>query len=95
MISQGTNVIREAIIITDASQEVIEAISDQLGRGATLLQAKGSYTEKERPVIFCVVTAGEVIRLKTIVHEIDPKAFMVVGHANEALGEGFKPLSEK
>ncbi len=95
MISQGSNVIREAIIITDESQEVIKAISDQLGRGATLLQAKGSYTQKERPVIFCVVTAGEVIRLKTIVHDIDPKAFMVVGHANEALGEGFKPLSDK
>lgn len=95
MISQGSNVIREAIIITDRSQEVILAISDELGRGATLLQAKGSYTQKDRPVIFCVVTAGEVIRLKTIVHDIDPKAFMVVGHANEALGEGFKPLVEK
>ncbi len=95
MISQGSNVIREAIIITDQSQEVILAISDELGRGATLLQAKGSYTQKDRPVIFCVVTAGEVIRLKTIVHDIDPKAFMVVGHANEALGEGFKPLVEK
>lgn len=95
MISQGSNVIREAIIITDQSQEVILAISDELGRGATLLQARGSYTQKDRPVIFCVVTAGEVIRLKTIVHDIDPKAFMVVGHANEALGEGFKPLVEK
>lgn len=95
MISQGSNVIREAIIITDRSQEVILAISDELGRGATLLQARGSYTQKDRPVIFCVVTAGEVIRLKTIVHDIDPKAFMVVGHANEALGEGFKPLVEK
>ena len=95
MISQGSNVIREAIIITDRSQEVIQAISDELGRGATLLQARGSYTQKDRPVIFCVVTAGEVIRLKTIVHDIDPKAFMVVGHANEALGEGFKPLVEK
>lgn len=95
MISQGSNVIREAIIITDRSQEVILAISDELGRGATLLQARGSYTQKDRPVIFCVVTAGEVIRLKTIVHDIDPKAFMVVGHANEALGEGFKPLIEK
>jgi uncharacterized membrane-anchored protein YitT (DUF2179 family) len=43
-------------------------------------------------MIFCVVTAGEVIRLKTIVQDTDPDAFMVVGHVNEALGEGFKPL---
>lgn len=95
MISQGTNVIREAMIITDETQKVIDAISEELGRGATILEAKGGFTQKDRPVIFCVVTAGEVIRLKTIVHDTDPDAFMVVGHANEALGEGFKPLSGK
>ncbi|HHX09284.1 MAG TPA: DUF2179 domain-containing protein, partial [Chloroflexi bacterium] len=32
--------------------------------------------------------------LKSIVQEADPDAFMVVGQANEALGEGFKPLKE-
>jgi uncharacterized membrane-anchored protein YitT (DUF2179 family) len=95
MVTEGTDIIREAMIITDESQAVVEAISAQLGRGATLLKAKGSYTQKDRPVIFCVVTAAEVIRLKTIVRDIDPRAFMVVGHANEALGEGFKPLSDK
>lgn len=92
MISQGTNVIREALIITDKTEGVINAISDVLGRGTTIIDAKGGYTQKDRPMIFCVVTAGEVIRLKTIVQEIDPNAFMVVGHVNEALGEGFKPL---
>ena len=92
MISQGTNVIREALIITDKTEEVVNAISDVLGRGTTIIEAKGGYTQKDRPMIFCVVTAGEVIRLKTIVQETDPNAFMVVGHVNEALGEGFKPL---
>jgi len=94
MISQGTNVIREAMIITDETEKVVHAISDALGRGTTILSGRGGYTQKDRPVIFCVVTAGEVIRLKSIVQEADPDAFMVVGQANEALGEGFKPLKE-
>lgn len=94
MISQGTNVIREAMIITDETEKVVAAITEELGRGTTIFEAKGGYTMKDRPVIFCVVTTGEVIRLKTIVHDADPDAFMVVGHANEALGEGFKPLTE-
>ncbi len=92
MISQGTNVIREAMIITDETEKVVVAITEELGRGTTIIQAKGGYTQKERPIVFCVVTAAEVIRLKTIVHDADPDAFMVVGRANEALGEGFKPL---
>lgn len=92
MVSQGTNVIREAMIITDETEKVVTAITQGLGRGTTIINAKGGYTNKDRPIVFCVVTAGEVIRLKAIVHEADPDAFMVVGHANEALGEGFKPL---
>ena len=80
------------MIITDETDKVVAAIMDELGRGATIIEAKGGYTKKDRPMVYCVVTAGEVIRLKTIVHEADPDAFMVVGHANEALGEGFKPL---
>jgi uncharacterized membrane-anchored protein YitT (DUF2179 family) len=35
----------------------------------------------------------EINRLKTLVHEIDPNAFMVIGQAQEALGEGFVPLN--
>jgi len=35
-----------------------------------------------------------VARLKEIVNKADPNAFMVVGHANEALGHGFKPLQD-
>jgi uncharacterized membrane-anchored protein YitT (DUF2179 family) len=36
----------------------------------------------------------EINRLKILVHDIDPRAFMVIGQAQEALGEGFKPLKE-
>ena len=92
MISQGTNAVRSAMIVTNKTQEVAAAISDELGRGATIIQAKGSYTNDDKPILYCVVTPGEVVRLKTLVHDTDPTAFMVVGHANEALGEGFQPL---
>lgn len=91
---EGSNVIREAMIITDETELVVSAISEELDRGTTIIQAKGGFTGKDRPVIYCAVTASEVVRLKTIVHDLDPDAFMVVGHANEALGEGFVPLRE-
>jgi len=91
---EGSNVIREAMIVTDEVEAIVKAISDELDRGTTVLEAKGGYTGKHRPVIYCAVTASEVVRLKTIVKDLDPDAFMVVGHANEALGEGFVPLKE-
>jgi uncharacterized membrane-anchored protein YitT (DUF2179 family) len=92
--SEGSNVFRAAMIITDETQKVSEAILVDMDRGVTILQGTGAYTKKDRPVLYCVVTISETHQLKAIVHEIDPDAFMVIGHAHEALGEGFKPLKK-
>jgi uncharacterized membrane-anchored protein YitT (DUF2179 family) len=60
----------------------------------TILEGTGAYTGEARSVLYCVVTRSEVQQLKTIVREADPKAFMVVGAAHEALGEGFKSFKK-
>ena len=67
-----------------------EAIT--LERGVTILDGTGAYTGQSRPVLYCVITRAEVARIKDIVKQADPKAFMVIGMAHEALGEGFRPL---
>jgi uncharacterized membrane-anchored protein YitT (DUF2179 family) len=59
-----------------------------------LLRGTGAYTGNEGPVIYCVITRSEVAQLKEIVREADPQAFVVIGEAYEALGEGFKPLKK-
>ena len=66
-----------------------------LERGVTLLEATGGYTGEQRPVLYCVVTRSEVNQLKELVREADPNAFMVIGQANEALGEGFRPFEKQ
>jgi uncharacterized membrane-anchored protein YitT (DUF2179 family) len=91
-ISEGTSIFRTVMIITEQSEAVKHSILDVLERGVTILSGKGGYTSTDRPVLYCVVTRGEVNQLKQLVREIDPKAFMVIGVAHEALGEGFKPL---
>jgi uncharacterized membrane-anchored protein YitT (DUF2179 family) len=92
MASEGTDVYRTALIVTNRSDEVAEQIMTQLERGVTLLQGKGAYTGQDRTVLYCVVTRPEVNQLKAVVHDVDPAAFMVIGQAHEALGEGFRPL---
>ncbi len=61
-------------------------------RGVTILEGRGGYTGAEREVLYCVVTRSEVSQIKSIVKAVDPNAFMVIGQAHEALGEGFRPL---
>ena len=90
--SQGSSVARTALVVTTCEEEITQAIMDNLQRGVTLLPGIGGYTGQPRSVLYCVVARNEVNRLKFLVQEIDPKAFMVIGHAQEVLGEGFMPL---
>ena len=66
----------------------------RLGRGVTLMPGRGGYTGQERMVLYCVVTRAEVALLKAVVRAADARAFMVVGQAHEALGEGFQPFGD-
>jgi uncharacterized membrane-anchored protein YitT (DUF2179 family) len=95
MVSEGSGIFRTAIIISNHPQEVAGKILKIMERGATLLPGTGAYTGDARTVLYCVVTRSEVNQLKELVREADPKAFMVIGVAHEALGEGFQPLVKK
>jgi uncharacterized membrane-anchored protein YitT (DUF2179 family) len=89
---EGGGTVRTAMIITAKPDEVSQYVIDEMERGVTWLEGKGAYTGNSRPVLYCVINRAEVATLKAIVHEKDPEAFMVIGVAHEALGEGFKPL---
>jgi uncharacterized membrane-anchored protein YitT (DUF2179 family) len=92
-ITQGSNIVRTALIVTGSPEDVKYEILQGLGRGVTEISGKGGYTGTERPILYCVITRSEVTRLKSLVSAVDPKAFMVIGQAHEALGEGFHPIS--
>lgn len=92
MASEGSSIFRTAMIITAQPEAVSQQIMSVLERGVTVLSGTGAYTGAERPALYCVITRAEVNPLKELVRDIDPAAFMVIGTAHEALGEGFKPL---
>lgn len=89
---EGGGTVRSAMIITSKPEDVSTRVIAELERGITYLEGRGGYTGNSRPVLYCVVNRSEIASLKAIVHETDPEAFMVIGVAHEALGEGFKPL---
>ncbi|MEA4906556.1 MAG: YitT family protein [Chloroflexi bacterium] len=92
MVSEGSSIFRTALIVSACPDRVAERILTELERGVTILPGRGAYTGAERAILYCVVTRSEVNPLKALVNEVDPGAFMVIGQANEALGEGFRPL---
>jgi len=94
MVSEGTGIFRSVMIVTNHPDQVRDVILHNMERGVTILSGKGGYTGTDKPVLYCVVTRAEVNQLKEMVAEIDPAAFMVIGQAHEALGEGFKSFEK-
>ncbi len=77
-------------IISDKSIDIGDAVLDRLGRGVTYLNGEGAYSGDDKKVIFCVITRLEEAKLKDIVEEIDPLAFLAVADIAEVRGGRFK-----
>ena len=78
-----------ALIITKDYEQVAQAISDKLERGATYLHGEGTYTRKQTKVVLTAVKKQQVAELKELVVDIDPDAFIIVQEAHQVLGDGF------
>ena len=83
---------RIATIITRHGRQIALQILKDLERGVTALEGTGMYTGESRDVLLCAVTAIQVSRLKEIVCQIDPKAFVVVSATDSVQGWGFRPF---
>ena len=90
----GSNVMRVATIITTRPEAVAAGVLTELERGVTDWSGKGMYSGAEKHILLCAVSRAEIVPLKAIIHDADPQAFVVIGQAQEVLGEGFRPLRE-
>lgn len=80
---------RSATIISAFSAEIAERILKDMDRGVTVLAGKGSFTGEQRDVLYCIVAKNEIVRLKNVIHAVDPHAFVAVTAVHDISGEGF------
>lgn len=86
---EGLNASKAATIISNAAVLLADEITKKMGRGVTFLQGKGAYTGAEKNVVYIVLAPNEIPKLKQIVHDADPYAFMVIHDVRDVYGEGF------
>ncbi|TSB46932.1 YitT family protein [Alkalicoccobacillus porphyridii] len=88
-IQEGAYSAKAAFIISEHIPDISEAILREMGRGATSLKGKGSFTGTEKDVLYCVVARNEIPRFKALIHRIDPHAFVTINNVTDVSGEGF------
>ncbi len=94
-VMDGLDMGKLLFIVTNNATEIGSAIMTKMDRGATVLKGEGAYSGEEKKILMCAVRRNEAFRLKQIVYEIDPAAFIMVGDATQIYGEGFKPMKEE
>ncbi len=92
LVLEGPNSAHSYFIISDKSEAIAEKIMREMDRGVTGLEAVGMYSQQHKQVLLCVVNRFEAMRLRRIIFEADPRAFVVANKAKEVLGEGFKSM---
>lgn len=92
LVLEGPNSAHSYFIISDKSEAIAEKIMHEMNRGVTGLEAVGMYSQQHKQVLLCVVNRFEAMRLRRIIFEADPHAFVVANKAKEVLGEGFKSM---
>ncbi len=85
-IVEGVDKGKAAWIISDKSEEIAKHLSDNLFRGITVLDGKGYYSQMPKKILYIVVNRFEIARLKELVSEIDPKAFVSISDISDTMG---------
>ena len=77
-IVEGIDRSKGIMIITEKEHEITDALTEAFETGATIIPATGGYSKAEKAVVYFIVNRFQIACMRTIVHEIDPKAFMTI-----------------
>lgn len=86
----GADKAKLALIVSPKFDVIADAVFNELGRGVTVLYGCGWYTKEEKDVLMCVVKKDELYKIKLVIHNVDPEAFIILADASEVVGMGFK-----
>lgn len=89
-IVEGLDRAKCAIIITEMPDEICKSLSEAFGSGMTHLEAKGGYSNRDKAMIYFVVNRYQVIKMRDIVHDIDPHAYITISEVADVFSNNNK-----
>lgn len=89
----GIGTDKACYVISREPDRIAKRVMDELERGVTVLNASGAYSGREFKMLLSIVGRLETVKIKQIVQEEDPQAFMFITDTHETLGEGFRKLT--
>ncbi|MBO0462183.1 MULTISPECIES: YitT family protein [unclassified Enterococcus] len=89
-IETGTNRQKSIMIFSENHlAEIQTRLISEIGRTLTIIEAQGGYSQLPKEILLMVVTDQEFSKVKPLIEEIDPNAFVIVNSVAEVMGRGF------
>ena len=92
MVLDGNKQSYQVMVFSSKNDEIGDAVTKEVGRGATLLDAEGCYTKNSQKVLLMMVHRTDKPHVMQIIHRIDENAFVSVSKAEGVYGKNFEKL---
>ncbi len=77
-------------IICENPQPICDYILKEIHRTATVFDAKGAFSAKDKKIILTVMNRSQAIHLRKFIRSSDPDAFILITNTSEIIGRGFR-----
>lgn len=80
-IVEGFDRSKSVMIVTVEPEKVCSTLSETFEEGMTIMDVKGYYSGTSRTMVHIVLNRFQISRMRTLVHEIDPSAYITITEA--------------
>lgn len=92
MVIDGNKQSYQIMVFSPNTEEIGDTITKEVGRGATLINAKGCYSKEPQEMLMIMAHRTDKALVMQIVHRIDPDAFISVSKVSGVYGKNFEKL---
>jgi len=87
----GVDYTKAVYIISNQSDRIAERMLHELNRGVTEIQGVGKFTGETRNILLSVMRPKYIVKVKQLVQQEDPEAFVFISDVRDVMGQGFRP----
>lgn len=87
---ESMNLHKYFTIICEDPKPINNYILNHLHRSATVYDAKGAFSDKNKKVILTVMNRSQAVLLRQFIKATEPSAFILITNTSEIIGRGFR-----
>jgi len=90
MVIENLNLNKYFTIICEDPKPICDYILTKLHRSATIFDAKGAFSERDKKIVLTVMNRAQAVNLRRFIRQTDPSAFLLITNTSEIIGRGFR-----